>query len=144
MGREIVDKESPNKPGKRSRLWRQEEVQNTLKYDEGTNAVQGIVLDLLNIKDMQLSPQAFKKMYSLRSLKFYDFGISFYFYGTYNSKVHFPNGLSDLFGNLRSLIWLGCPLTALPSNFNPKNLVELNLRRSNLERLWDGIMVYIF
>ncbi|KAI9186756.1 hypothetical protein LWI28_020525 [Acer negundo] len=34
MGREIVDKESPNKPGKRSRLWKQEEVQNTLKYDE--------------------------------------------------------------------------------------------------------------
>ncbi|KAI9186969.1 hypothetical protein LWI28_022880 [Acer negundo] len=34
MGREIVDKESPNKPGKRSRLWRQEEVQNTLKCDE--------------------------------------------------------------------------------------------------------------
>ena len=34
MGREIVEKESPNKPGKRSRLWRQQEVQSTLKYDE--------------------------------------------------------------------------------------------------------------
>ncbi|KAK2640283.1 hypothetical protein Ddye_028078 [Dipteronia dyeriana] len=134
MGREIVDKESPNKPGKRSRLWRQEEVQNTLKYDEGTNAVQGIVLDLSKIKDMQLSFQAFKKMYNLRFLQFYDsWDIQFY-------KVHFPNGLSDLSGKLRSLVWIGFPLTTLPSNFNPENLVELNLRDSNLERLWKGTM----
>ncbi|KAK2640287.1 hypothetical protein Ddye_028082 [Dipteronia dyeriana] len=46
MGREIVSIESPNNPGKRSWLWRQEDVQNTLKYDEGTSAVRGIVLDL--------------------------------------------------------------------------------------------------
>ncbi|KAK0599679.1 hypothetical protein LWI29_007561 [Acer saccharum] len=104
---------------------------------EGTNAVQGIVLDLLNIKDMQLSPQAFKKMYNLRFLKF---DVPWYFDGPYNSKVHFPNGLSNLSGKLRSLIWYGFPLTTLPSNFNPKNLVELNLRDSNLERLWEGTM----
>ncbi|KAK0602178.1 hypothetical protein LWI29_031105 [Acer saccharum] len=89
---------------------------------------------------MQLSPQAFKKMYNLRFLKFHDSGISSYFYGTYNSKVHFSNGLSDLSGKLRSLIWHGFPLRALPSNFIPKSLVELNLRDCNLERLWEGTM----
>ncbi|KAK2640331.1 hypothetical protein Ddye_028126 [Dipteronia dyeriana] len=138
MGREIVDKESPNKPGKW--LWRQQEVQNTLKYDEGTNAVQGIVLDLLNIKKMELSPQAFKKMYNLRFIKLHDSGIYLDFGYPYNSKMHFPNGLSDLSDKLRSLIWFGFPLTILPSNFNPENLVELNLRESNLERLWEDAM----
>ncbi|KAK0600280.1 hypothetical protein LWI29_013348 [Acer saccharum] len=89
---------------------------------------------------MQLSPQAFKKMYNLRFFKFYDSGIDLYFDSPYNSKVHFPNGLSDLSGKLRSLIWYGFPLTALPSNFSPENLVELHLRDSNLEKLWEDTM----
>ncbi|TXG65426.1 hypothetical protein EZV62_006701 [Acer yangbiense] len=104
-------------------------------HDRGTNAIQGIVLDVLHIKNMQLSPQTFKKMYNLRFLKFDG---SWYFDGPHNSKVQFPNGLSDLSSKLRSLIWRGFPLRALPSNFIPKNLVELNLRDSNLERLWEG------
>ncbi|KAK2640277.1 hypothetical protein Ddye_028072 [Dipteronia dyeriana] len=89
---------------------------------------------------MQLSPQAFKKMYNLKFLKFHDSGINLHVGSPYNSKVHFPNGLSDLSDKLRSLIWIGFPLTALPSNFNPENLVEFNLRDSNLERLWEDKM----
>ncbi|KAK0602932.1 hypothetical protein LWI29_038354 [Acer saccharum] len=77
---------------------------------------------------MQLSSQAFKKMYNLRFLKFYDYG-----YYCRPSEVH-------LSSKLRSLIWIGFPLIALPSNFNPKNLVELNLRDSYLTRLWEGKM----
>ena len=34
MGRDIVNKESPNKIGKRSRLWRQEDIICTLKNDD--------------------------------------------------------------------------------------------------------------
>ncbi|KAK2634626.1 hypothetical protein Ddye_029418 [Dipteronia dyeriana] len=152
MGREIVRRESPNKIGNRSRLWRHKDVRDTLKHDDGTYTVQGIVLDLLKIKDIHLSPQAFKKMYNLRFLKFY-FGDSptyelkeqFWkcvYSGArpYNYKVHFPNGMNDFSEKLRSLIWLGYPLTALPSDFHPENLVELDMRDKNLEGLWKNTM----
>ncbi|KAK2640288.1 hypothetical protein Ddye_028083 [Dipteronia dyeriana] len=79
-------------------------------------------------------------MYNLKFLKFHDSGFDLYFDGPYNSKVHFVDGLSDLSGKLRSLICLGFPLTELPSNFNPENLIELDLRYSNLERLWEDTM----
>ncbi|TXG64798.1 hypothetical protein EZV62_011792 [Acer yangbiense] len=115
--------------------------------NQGTNAVQGIVLDMSKIKDMRLSPQAFKKMYNLRLLKFSDptwIVEQFMDYpnshSPYHSKVYLREGLSDLSDKLRSFIWLGYPLPALPSNFNPDNLVELDLRRSNFERLWEDTM----
>ncbi|KAK0583024.1 hypothetical protein LWI29_032594 [Acer saccharum] len=114
----------------------------------GTNAVQVIVLEMSKIKNMHLSPQAFKKMYNLRLLKFYydptwiigdylDYTDSL---SQYHSKVHFGEGLSDLSDKLRSLIWLGYPSPTLPSNFNPNNLVELDLSRSTVESLWEDSM----
>ena len=86
-------------------------------------------------REIHLSPRAFKEMYNLRLLKFYDSNCSTH------SKVNFSEGLSDLSDELRSLIWYGYPLQALPSNFNPNNLIELDLRYSNLERLWEDRMV---
>ncbi|TXG64803.1 hypothetical protein EZV62_011797 [Acer yangbiense] len=114
----------------------------------GTNAVQVIVLEMSKIKNMHLSPQAFKKMYNLRLLKFYydptwiigdylDYTDSL---SQYHSKVHFGEGLSDLSDKLRSLIWLGYPSPTLPSNFNPYNLVELDLSRGTVESLWEDSM----
>ncbi|TXG64821.1 hypothetical protein EZV62_011815 [Acer yangbiense] len=83
-------------------------------------------------------------MYNLRLLKFYDstwikdsFGDFYSSHSPYYSKVHIGEGLSDLFDKLRSLVWLGYPLLTLPSNFNPDNLVELDLNRSNVETLWE-------
>ncbi|TXG65978.1 hypothetical protein EZV62_007253 [Acer yangbiense] len=100
---------------------------------KGTPEAQGIFLDMIEINnDIHLSPQAFKKMYNLRLLKFYDSTRSTH------SKVIFSEGLSNLSKKLRSLIWYRYPLQALPSNYIPNNLVELDLRDSNLERLWEG------
>ncbi|KAK0600901.1 hypothetical protein LWI29_019423 [Acer saccharum] len=69
-----------------------------------------------------------------RLLKLHDSTCSIY------SKVNFSEGPSVLSNKLRCLIWHGYPLQALPSNFNPNNLVELDLRGSNLERLWEDRM----
>ncbi|KAL5843294.1 hypothetical protein ACOSQ4_009252 [Xanthoceras sorbifolium] len=136
MGKEIVRKESPNKPGNRSRLWRQEDVLCMLKNDNGTDAVQGILLDMSEIKDVQLKSQAFEKMYNLRFLKFYDPKIQDFRNSVYISQVHFPNGLNYLSNELRSFQWHGCPLKVL--HFNPEKLVELHLSHSNVEQLWEG------
>ncbi|KAG6696963.1 hypothetical protein I3842_09G175800 [Carya illinoinensis] len=42
MGRNIVHQESPNEPGKRSRLWSHEDILHVLVENTGTNAIQGI------------------------------------------------------------------------------------------------------
>ncbi|KAK0571951.1 hypothetical protein LWI29_023910 [Acer saccharum] len=152
LGRDIVYKESPKKPGKRSRLWREEDVQDTLKHVDGTYAVQGIFLDMFKIKDMHLSLEAFNKMYNLRLLKFYNSKkgdnkmYDLWLLEIYNirdaqsvNKVHFRQVQNDAppFDKLRSFIWFGYPFAALSSEFNLENLVELNLSCSgNLERLW--------
>jgi len=54
------------------------------------------------------------------------------------SKVQLPNGLDYLPKKLRYLHWDTYPLRTLPSNFKPKNLVELNLRFSKVVQLWEG------
>ncbi|KAH9782987.1 ADP-ribosyl cyclase/cyclic ADP-ribose hydrolase [Citrus sinensis] len=54
------------------------------------------------------------------------------------SKVQLPNGLDYLPKKLRYLHWDTYPLRTLPSNFKPKNLVELNLRFSKVEQPWEG------
>ncbi|XP_068328923.1 disease resistance protein RPV1-like isoform X1 [Pyrus communis] len=40
--------------------------------------------------------------------------------------------------NLRYLSWFGFPLKSLPSNFQFKNLVELDMQFSLIDRLWEG------
>ncbi|KAH9726919.1 ADP-ribosyl cyclase/cyclic ADP-ribose hydrolase [Citrus sinensis] len=54
------------------------------------------------------------------------------------SKVQLPNGLDYLPKKLRYIHWDTYPLRTLPSNFKPKNLVELNLRFSKVEQPWEG------
>ncbi|KAK9200652.1 hypothetical protein WN944_015850 [Citrus x changshan-huyou] len=146
MGREIVRQESEKEPGKRSRLWDPKEIRRVLKQKKGTDAIEGIFLDLSKIKGINLDPGAFKNMSSMRLLKFYvpkfyeikkvpsmstEEQLSY-------SKVQLPNGLDYLPKKLRYLHWDTYPLRTLPSNFKPKNLVELNLRFSKVEQLWEG------
>lgn len=46
-----------------------------------------------------------------------------------------------LSNELRLLDWPECPLQALPSTFNPRKLVELNMPRSRLLQLGEGLKV---
>ncbi|KAL5845764.1 hypothetical protein ACOSQ3_009288 [Xanthoceras sorbifolium] len=139
MGREIVHKESPKKPGNRSRLWKNEDVLRTLKDDNGTAAVQGIFLDLSKIKDVQLSSQVFEKMCNLRNLIFKDFiRLGFEDFADISKVMNLPDGLDYLPDELRYLHWNRYPLEVLPSSFNPVNLVELDLSYSYIEQLWEG------
>ena len=55
--------------------------------------------------------------------------------------VHFPNGLNYLSNNLRYLQWHCYSSKCLPSSFQPEKLVELILRGSKIEYLWEGIKV---
>ncbi|CAI9299007.1 unnamed protein product [Lactuca saligna] len=54
MGRDLVRKESPEKPWKRSRVWKHEESLDLLKKDKGTQTIQGLILDM-NLLRKELS-----------------------------------------------------------------------------------------
>ena len=96
----------------------------------------------------------FTKMNKLRVLRFYFASID----GTwdydlirmkYNDwyvrcKLHLSGDLKFLSKNLCYLCWHGYPLKSLPSNFHPGNLVELDMRFSRLEQLWEGNKVYFY
>ncbi|KAK8464336.1 hypothetical protein PHAVU_011G181366 [Phaseolus vulgaris] len=134
MGREIVDQESIKEPGRRSRLWRPEEVHEVLKHNLGTEVVECITLDTCNLnRDLNLSSNCFAKMVSLRFLDIHCSLSSTRFH------VYLPSGLESLSDKLRYFYWDGFCHESLPSNFHAEDLVEIYMCRSKLKKLWDGV-----
>lgn len=75
MGRDIVWQESPKDPGKCSRLCYPEIVYRVLTRKMGTEAIEGILLNLFRLKRIHITTEAFSMMKNLRLLKiFWDFG----------------------------------------------------------------------
>ncbi|XP_024167748.1 disease resistance protein RPP2A isoform X3 [Rosa chinensis] len=124
MGREIVRRESPKEPGKRSRLWSREEIHNVLKKNKGTEAIQGMVMEWSELEVAHWNPEALSNLSQLILLHIHN--------------VDLPKGLTCLPNSLRLLEWPGCPLRSLPRTFEPDELIELNLCHSNIEHLWKG------
>ncbi|GMN61829.1 hypothetical protein TIFTF001_030915 [Ficus carica] len=83
--------------------------------------------------DIDLNPLVFKAMINLKYLS-----IDKYF-DDLTKKLNLPQGLLSLPDKLRYLCWNRYPSRTLPPNFKPQNFVELNLRGSKLEKLWDGV-----
>ncbi|XP_042941213.1 disease resistance protein RUN1-like isoform X1 [Carya illinoinensis] len=127
MGRNIVHQESPDEPGKRSRLWSHEDILHVLKENTGTyNAIQAIKLDLFGQKDILLNPSAFTRMKRLRLLRI--------------RHARFSESPKSLSNELILLDWDGYPSPSLPSNFHPQKLVTLNMHHSKLKQ-FEGIKV---
>ncbi|KAL0009449.1 hypothetical protein SO802_010951 [Lithocarpus litseifolius] len=118
MGREIVRQESPQKPELRSRLWYYEDAFEVLMENKGSDNIRGMLIVLPEPTKLQLDANCFEKM---KNLKFLMVG-----------NVDICRGLEYLPNELRVLDWLGFPLSSLPSNFRPQNLVALNLPQSRI------------
>lgn len=101
---------------------------------QGTEATRSIMLDMSKIKELSINPQAFVRMHKLKFLKF-RVG------SRLEAHVHLPQGLEYLPNELRLLHWDCYPSKHLPSKFLAKHLVQLVMRKSNLEKLWDGTVV---
>ncbi|KAB2596461.1 TMV resistance protein N-like [Pyrus ussuriensis x Pyrus communis] len=132
MGREIVRQESFKDPGRRSRLWSYEDVHQVLTENTATKTIESIIVDFSFSDWPCLNAEAFVRMTQLRLLKI---SRGFVFKDEY-FKQHLFGSLKLL--NLRYLSWLGFPLKSLPSNFQFENLVELDMRNSFIDRLWEG------
>ncbi|XP_021825695.1 TMV resistance protein N-like [Prunus avium] len=134
MGQDIVHKKFPNEPGKRSRLWINENAykssnkcsrswyEKVLVENTGTTAVEGIFLSLPAKEEIQLDADPFAKMCNLRLLKI--------------CNVNFSRCPEYFSKELRLLEWHEYPLASLPSSFKPCQLVELKMPNSRITQLW--------
>nr|XP_048330124.1 disease resistance protein RUN1-like isoform X2 [Ziziphus jujuba var. spinosa] len=131
MARAIVCDETKDN---RSRLCINKDSCHVLERNTGTSAIEGILLDLSQLrKDVKVTRTAFSKMFNLRLLKLHlDNG---YPNGECNFRVSLPDGVEPFVSDdLKYFQWDTYPLKYLPY-FNPENLVQLIMRRSQLELL---------
>ncbi|XP_034674595.1 disease resistance protein RPV1-like [Vitis riparia] len=131
MGQEIVRQECLKEPGNRSRLWDPDDVVRVLTRNMGTQAIEGLVVQ--SSLASQISTNSFTKMNRLRLLKVYYSGFLLRAF-----VENLPQDLDFPCFDLRYFHFKGYPLESLPTNFHAKNLVELNLKHSNIKQLWQG------
>ncbi|KAJ9177748.1 hypothetical protein P3X46_012929 [Hevea brasiliensis] len=90
----------------------------------GTDDIKGILVDLPESEEIQLSAEAFLKMRRLRILLIR------------NARI--TGGPVDLPNELRWLEWPDCPLPSMPSGFRARKLVGLNLCHSYITQFGEG------
>ncbi|XP_021818216.1 TMV resistance protein N-like [Prunus avium] len=125
MAFEIVRQESPEEPGRRSRLCHPNDIIHVLINNTATNKIQGIALSMAELEKADWNCEAFSKMINLKFLEVDNVIISL---------MSIPRILPN---SLRILKWNWYSSKYLPSNFQPNKLVSLEMRDSKLVGLWD-------
>ncbi|PNX99250.1 resistance protein, partial [Trifolium pratense] len=120
MGKEIVRQESPEDPGKRSRLWASKDIIQVLEENTGTSKIE-IICPNSRI-EVEWDGEAFKKMENLRTLIIIDGKFT-------ESPKHLPNSLR-VFAHFQNPSW------DLPSEFYPKKLAICNIPSDSTSFEW--------
>ncbi|XP_059652099.1 disease resistance protein RPV1-like isoform X2 [Cornus florida] len=142
MGREIIRQESPKEQWKRSRLWHHEDALNVLREKTGTEAIEGLILNLHGSKSLErhrltstltessstpneedLQTDAFSTMHALRLLQLNNARLA----GNYEK---FPK-------KLIWLCWRGFSLEIIPIEFPLESLVVLEMTYSSLKQVCE-------
>ncbi|KAK7382714.1 hypothetical protein VNO80_01730 [Phaseolus coccineus] len=119
---EIIRESSRKEPGKRSRLWLNEDVVKVLTENTGTEAVEGLALTLhLTSRDC-FEAYAFEAMKRLRLLQL--------------DHVQLSGDYGYLSKHLRWVCWHGFPSKYIPNNFSLKDVIAIDLRHSNIRIAW--------
>ncbi|PWA97619.1 disease resistance protein (TIR-NBS-LRR class) family [Artemisia annua] len=134
MGKNIVRREHPDEPNKHSRLWIDEEINEILANDMGTEETRCLKLDMSR-GNSRILMKGLGKMKKLRYLE-----VNFASYYPYQkiSEAEFLDDTSQYFPN--SLKYLRCwyyPLLYLPKTFQANNLVGLDMEFSRMVQLWE-------
>ncbi|CAI0556094.1 unnamed protein product [Linum tenue] len=145
MAKEIVRVEvgSPGGDVRRARmLWNHDDVRRVLSNGTTVSAsIRGINLDICKARRMGLPRDAFAGLSNLKFLKFHISPSCSAPCGEHQHYKVYPSQASiRLPDKLMVLHWHRYPLASLHSLFNPRNLVDIHLVHSNLERLWEGTM----
>ncbi|XWS57343.1 hypothetical protein CRYUN_Cryun09bG0166300 [Craigia yunnanensis] len=145
MGREIIRQESSNL-GKRSRLWHRDAF-DVIREKIGSKTIKCLTLDLqglledksrrttaslhfakhlknrfVNSNEVDLETKAFLKMQRLKLLQL--------------DYVNLKGDFKDFPKGLIWLRWHGFPLQCLPTDFDIKRLVVLDMRNNSLKYVW--------
>ncbi|BFG20680.1 hypothetical protein CerSpe_069540 [Prunus speciosa] len=121
LGKDIVHKEFPNDPGKRSRLWFYEDVKQVLTENTGTRNIKGIMVKLPEPAEITLNPDCFRKM---RNLKIF-----------INRNASLCGHINYLPNALKLIDWDRCQLQSWPPNFEGNRLVVFNMPHSRIRQL---------
>ncbi|XP_020412384.1 TMV resistance protein N isoform X2 [Prunus persica] len=121
LGKDIVHKESPNDPGKRSRLWFYEDVIQVLMESTGTRKIKGIMVKLPEPAEITLNPECFRNMVNLQIF--------------INHNASLCGDINYLPNALRFIDWPNCQLQSLPSEFHPVRLAVCNMPAGRIKRL---------
>ncbi|XP_061944132.1 disease resistance protein RUN1-like isoform X2 [Populus nigra] len=124
MGREVVRETSPKEPGKRTRIWNQQDAWNVVDHQKGTDVVEGLALDVRASEAKSLRAGSFAEMKCLNLLQI--------------NGVHLTGSFKLLSKELMWICWHECPLKCFPSDFTLDNLAVLDMQYSNLKELWKG------
>ncbi|XP_048422100.1 disease resistance protein RPV1 isoform X2 [Pyrus x bretschneideri] len=161
MGRKIVQEQDIKDPGKRSRLFNDEDVHRVLRSNTETPNVEVIKVFWRDIEMQSLKHVDFKKMSNLEMLIVqcgyslglpdsldlpYSFHYSLDLPDSLRYSLELPDSLRyslDLPDSLRYLEWWRYPLESLPSKFSPENLVELRMPNNRVKELWKEAQILV-
>ncbi|KAG7611107.1 NB-ARC [Arabidopsis suecica] len=134
LGKEIVRyhpaHHSIHEPEKRQFLVDTKDICEVLADGTGSKSIKGICFDLDNLSGrLNISERAFEGMTNLKFLRVLR---------DRSEKLYLPQGLNYLPKKLRLIEWDYFPMKSLPSNFSTTYLVNLHMRKSKLEKLWEG------
>ncbi|XP_048430333.1 disease resistance protein RPV1-like isoform X2 [Pyrus x bretschneideri] len=169
MAMEIIREESPDDPGKRSRVL-QIDASNILRKLSGTENIKGLMLNLASkgtfvgchkkrchdedydgncsrrrrLGFFSWKPVSFSSINSASASNEIDFKAEA-FRRMHNLKILMLNNINirgsyeEFSKNLVCLSWRGFHLKSIPENFYLENLVVLDMRNSSLQHVWNGI-----
>ncbi|KAK4269974.1 hypothetical protein QN277_023065 [Acacia crassicarpa] len=123
MGREIIRKQSPEEPENRTRLWYHDDVLGVLTNSTGTKAIKGLALNMSKNNSVSFNAKAFKKMNKLCLLQL--------------NHVQLAGDYNYLSTELRWLCCHGFTFENLPMNLCLKKIVAIDLKWSNLRKVWE-------
>ncbi|XP_039157811.1 disease resistance protein RUN1 [Eucalyptus grandis] len=118
MGKDIVNQECCDDPGRRSKLWLYDDVDEVLSNDKEDCAVKAIVLKLPEWTEMCIHPNAFTKMRRLRLLILHNLQDSF------QGPLCLPKGL-------RWFEWPGCARRITGYSSGSMKLVGIDMSKAS-------------
>ena len=110
---------------------------------QGIDAVESIIIQMNQITvDPRIIIRAFRNMPKLRLLAL-DGSIDMDLERSRtNNSVLLPRDFKCP-NNLRYIQWNGCPFKSRPLNYWPQKLVQLSMRYSHVQKLWDSNTVQV-
>ncbi|WJX76705.1 hypothetical protein P8452_60092 [Trifolium repens] len=127
LGKEIAREGHPDEPRLWSRLWLYRDLQDAMITKLEAIKAKAIILNQKEDVSNFNQPRD-EDLLKLENLKLLILDHS-----------NFRGSPKFLCDSLCYLMWKGYPYTSFPSNFQPYNLVELNMPNSNIEHLWINI-----